>query len=554
MSLRPVYAQILPVSIVQRILGFLNYRANAATTTQLLHVCSVWRSAILELLCAEYFLRVVGSSVQDEFTRWPTKLPQPGGACLGLVRTLRMDIDYNSIFNGKAVHAIYRLWNTRIVFPNVDEVQVCIRHNSNDRNLLMHDYDSHAHVFAKYIKQMVPKMTRVCVRYVSFTEVKDMVIGYSFDALITTLFHQAEYSALHLSFNDFVHSYQPQITHALSQIACCWNESYDQMVPLIHASSDTLLDLRITCYGLSRDKLHLLFVSPNNHYVIYHQLERLVFEKAACREDLYRPTLPQIKPLPKLQYLKLGILYPFGDDLLFRGNEDTLERLEVTPDLLMLQVLERHSVFQGNHHNLKHISVDPYEYPGDRDSAREGQMAAAIAQFVHRASPSPQTVEVQEYRAGQKLVCSIAHSMHMSTLQVLHIRHSPLTLTDIIALLQSLPLLSELSCICGGLGEEAIGVPLVRLAESMHQMHYPLSHTFTTWDVVHDYRMPLNHNKAVSDVVSCAWMLSIMCPSFVRASVGRLHRRRFNSLVNQAISMNSSAKYATHFNNLLIRQ
>ncbi|KAJ2547312.1 hypothetical protein EV175_005269 [Coemansia sp. RSA 1933] len=62
---------------------------------------------------------------------------------------------------------------------------------------------------------------------------------------------------------------------------------------------------------------------------------------------------------PALRYLKWHSPYMFEDDLLFRGNSDTLEYLDIAFSNKLADVLERHSVFSvGRYSRLSHIRVE----------------------------------------------------------------------------------------------------------------------------------------------------------------------------------------------------
>ncbi|KAJ2137340.1 hypothetical protein IW136_003546 [Coemansia sp. RSA 678] len=409
----------------------------------------------------------------------------------------------------------------------------------------MHDYDSHAHVFAKYIKQMAPQADRITVKLSTFTEVREIPTDHSFDTLLTKLFRNTQYSAMLLNYNDFIYSYQPQISHSLSKLDCCWNENYKQMLPLIHNSAETLIELKLTCHGVSRDKLVQLFISQHNHYIIYYHLQKLVFAKSTNWEDIVRPGLSACKFLPKLRHLYLSIVYPFIDDLLFRGCSDTLEYLYITPDPLVLQMLEQYAVFAPHKFKqLRHIAVAETTY-------KDSHMASAVAQFVHRASPTARIVNIMDGKAGEKLLCAAVHSHHMTRLQVLYIKHSQLTLADITAVLTAMPQLSELYCMCTGLGDEYASASFMQLAEYMHQNFYPLNIAFSVWEIVHNYNTPMANIEAAKDMALCTMLLSVVCPNFMRARISAQHKRPYNSFIKKTVALNPIGRLAKKFKGLL---
>ncbi|KAJ2563731.1 hypothetical protein GGH12_002427 [Coemansia sp. RSA 1822] len=238
----------LPDRVVSRTVYHLRQNQSARSALQLLHVCRQWRMVLIQQLCADYELHVA-TKANAEYTLWPAGLPQPGEHYFQMVTQLSVVVDYNCIFNGHAVYAIYEKYSNQLIFPHVHHLILSVQHNTDDKDIQMHDYDSHAHVFAKYIKQMAPQADRISVKHSTFTEVKEMPTDHSFDALLVALFRNTQYSAMLLNYNDFVYSYQPQISHSLSKLDCCWNENYKQVLPLIHNSAETLIELKLTCHG-----------------------------------------------------------------------------------------------------------------------------------------------------------------------------------------------------------------------------------------------------------------------------------------------------------------
>ncbi|PIA16176.1 hypothetical protein COEREDRAFT_87147 [Coemansia reversa NRRL 1564] len=525
---------------------------------ELLHINRTWRSAVMQVLCSEYRLHIFSrnSGISGEFSLWPTGLLQPDQQQFKHVSKLVIVIDHNCIFNGMAVHSIYRAWNNCLIFSNVTNLNLVIEYNHIDHNLLMHDYNSHAHVFAKHLRSMVPQMQTVDVKYSAYTQVKDMTTEQSLNKLLTSVMHNTVYSSLTICNNDFLSNYYPHVKHTLSRIDCCWDEGYAKMLPLIHETAETLQELKLACHGISREMLNKLFLNSTGNYIIYHQLEKLVFEATANWEKLHRPTLPQYVFFPKLCYLYLGIVYPFNDDILFRGNSATLEYLCITPDLDMVNMLNKYRVFaEQKHTRLRHIIVNNQfnsEHLITEDALM--QLANAIARVTYNASSAVESITMHNSSAGEKLVAAMIQSMHMTFLKQLHIESSRLSLTDIVNLLQALPRLVELHCMCDGIGEESAGVPVKQLADYMYHNYYPLSTSFKYWKIVHDYKTPLSGDKSIGDMVICSLLVSVVCPNFKYPHISEIFRLRFNNTIKQAIAYNPADKLVKNMKALIISE
>ncbi|KAJ2709213.1 hypothetical protein H4R19_004366 [Coemansia spiralis] len=579
--------QSLPRRVISTVLWHLQHTGTSQLYTsnrlfsrqsalELLHTCSRWRSELLALLCSEFEITVPahGSSPRGEYRRWPLDLPQPDSAFFPLVRSVSIDADYSSMFNGSAVHAIHAKWKHQLAFPRAADLRLTITHSHSGTDILMHDYDNYAQVFGRHIRDMVPAAHSVSVRYAAYTRVDKMPTDHSLNALLSSVFRGSRYSALAVAYNDFAHAYQPQVVHPLSRIDCCWDESYGQLLPLLHSSASTLVDLRLVCQGVARRALSQLFVDDRGRHVAYSSLQKLVFEDAAswgklylledpaAWEKLFRPTLPNLAFVPRLRHLRLGMPYPFCDDILFRGNAATLETLWVTPTLPFLYMMEQYGVFSRcEYPRLKRITVAPYSHyvfdmtdTGERAEAanRGAELAAAAAQFVHRASPQVQVVDIRESAAGAKLVCAMAQSTQMAALRALHIRHTALTLTDIVTMLQALPRLAVLHCISGGIGDEYDGVPHAKLAAYMHSTYYPLSSVFRQWVIAPNATGPIASPRAIEEMAACTLLLSVMCPVFARAQVPKAHTSSYNNVIRRAIARNPADRFARNMRLLLL--
>ncbi|KAJ2040495.1 hypothetical protein H4S03_000974, partial [Coemansia sp. S3946] len=62
-------------------------------------------------------------------------------------------------------------------------------------------------------------------------------------------------------------------------------------------------------------------------------------------------------PFPVLKTLRLKSLYPFTDDIIFRGNSATLEYLEFLIDKDTVNMLNSARVFENKHKVLRNLIV-----------------------------------------------------------------------------------------------------------------------------------------------------------------------------------------------------
>ncbi|KAJ2004356.1 hypothetical protein GGI04_002637 [Coemansia thaxteri] len=108
----------------------------------------------------------------------------------------------------------------------------------------------------------------------------------------------------------------------------------------------TLLFLEITYKAMSHTER--LFVDRDGSPVVYSKLQSLVFKTWDDELISYRPVADNAEPFPALRRLEVYMEYPFGDDVLFRGNSDTLRKVHLELDVQTVIMMKRHNIFAAN--------------------------------------------------------------------------------------------------------------------------------------------------------------------------------------------------------------
>ncbi|KAJ2768367.1 hypothetical protein GGI18_005606 [Coemansia linderi] len=127
------------------------------------------------------------------------------------------------------------------------------------------------------------------------------------------------------------------------------NNNYGQIMQLARLNALTLQSLAIN----SRAAIDLsgLIQDADGAFMVYSRLQTL---KLVWRADVAlsrRPVFRGALPLPRLRHLHVPQDYPFGDDMLFRGNAPTLEFLSVNlNDRVLVDILSSHGIFTPTSH------------------------------------------------------------------------------------------------------------------------------------------------------------------------------------------------------------
>ncbi|KAJ1988532.1 hypothetical protein GGI25_004473 [Coemansia spiralis] len=547
------------------ILRIMRYAAKSSNPKQqqtngyqpLLAVCRSWRLVLLKYLCSEYTVRfsLSDGSLIGSYGLWPTNIEHnPGSSGFGYITKLNIEVDYNSIFNGTAVHAMLYNLNDSFSFPAAHTMYINIEHCEEDFNVESYDYESQAHVLARHLRRIAPAVKNMFVKYCAYNNIKHLPTGDSFANLLSGLYRNKVRSYLEIQRNDFYTPVNPYIAHSLTDIVCIWNISTCQhSLCLIQNSANTLRRLKLTCVGHYRGTIVQLFWNSHGQLVTYPKVEYLSFGATfECEYNSMRSNLPHHRPFPKLKCLYLESTYPFGDDILFRGNEGTLEYLCIRPDLETLEVLDSLGVFaSGRYKSLRYIKVLEQPMECGKSMQLDHMWAAMVSQFVHRASSALQTITIHNKQAGEKLVCALVHSFHMTNLQILDLPCSLFSLADLIALVKAIPALTELHCMSAGVGNDYSGIPHSQLADYMRKNYYPLNRSFKRWHICHDYTKPLMFAGQAESMVACALLMSVVCPRFTSVLCDYTDKDRFNSIIQLALSRNPHGKYNSHLVRLM---
>ncbi|KAJ2468762.1 hypothetical protein GGI03_000791 [Coemansia sp. RSA 2337] len=117
---------------------------------------------------------------------------------------------------------------------------------------------------------------------------------------------------------------------------------------LVHKCANVLQYLDI---GIHRAKA--LIYDVNDVPVVYPKLLHLQMYMAGLNDSSAPVFAPGIVPFPVLKSLQLQMGYPFGDDVMFRGNSATLEELEIRLSREMMAMLNNSQAFGKEYKNLK---------------------------------------------------------------------------------------------------------------------------------------------------------------------------------------------------------
>ncbi|KAJ2454177.1 hypothetical protein GGF42_003662 [Coemansia sp. RSA 2424] len=380
----------------------------------LLSVCHSFHAAVQPHIFNRYVLDLNTSDNQTG-TLNPYQSVSNGPSAHLTAKALDINIDLISVSSGRALEKLSRAPYDSCIFPAVRSLTFnCILDLLSRQKESAKDpamASANATAFLQRLRQMAPRAHKLVF---SGRDAGDwpLHITHDFRPLVSELIPLVDHfeSNTGLTYRSVIPNFDEVCN--LVHIDCVLDVSTNAFYQLALQCAPSLRSLRLQqFYGFSEPMdISGLIHYPDGGYVEYPLLIKL--EMQVHHDSVKRPTFAGAVPFPVLRDLRIVGFYPFGDDTLFRGNMATLERLHL--------VLSQYFV---NHQNTPRI-----------------------------------------------LSLLAAHA----SIQILELTDIRLTLWDVIALIKSLPLLSELTTTEPRIGARPAGHSKARLPKYVID-HYPFA-------------------------------------------------------------------------------
>ncbi|KAJ2448073.1 hypothetical protein GGF42_005240 [Coemansia sp. RSA 2424] len=314
-------------------------------------------------------------------------------------------------------------------------------------------------------------------------------------------------------------------------------------ISLTRRSAQTLQLLQIR-FKFDTDIVGLIRDANSGSYLEYPCLRKLKLSSY----DSITPSMSSVfsgaVPFPSLRHLSISCNYPFADDVLFRGNSATLESLKVTPHPATVAMLTSCNLFTPTSHpklQLVAIGALPSLAPGPFPDI------GTYLRFVLRIAPGA-SVRVIPNLPSNNSDLSSALSMFGDHLriQVLSMPGTLLTLWDIISLIKSLPLLSDLATQPVVLGAMPQGITAAELPAYVRMTYPSMGKRFRCWHWEYYYGQP-----DYAKLTTCMLLLALVCPNFDYAVVHANHREEFMEAMRVQIAEPGFSQDAPRLRRLL---
>ncbi|KAJ2333841.1 hypothetical protein GGI00_002131 [Coemansia sp. RSA 2681] len=510
--------QTLPLLIVELIVDYVVggsrlQRARVATdklTTArllqpLLSVCHNFHAAVQPRIFNRYVLDISTPGYQTGIQNTYRRSPNGPSAHL-VAKDLVINVGMPCIYSGRALEMLTHSSYDNCIFPAVRSLAFNCNFyflaHQEDSAIDPAMADANTMAFSQRLQQMVPRARKLVV---SNCDARGWTpcIAHDFRVLVSELLPAVEQFEYRVNEQD--HRIVPTFDGVcnLVRIDCMLDASTNAFYQLARQCSGSLRFLKLRQFWCSSEPMGIsgLIQYPCGGYVEYPSL--IMLETQMHPDSIQQPTFAGAVPFPILRDLRIMGDYPFGDDTPFRGNAATLEHLHLNLSPRLADALKESRVFTyTSHPQLQRVSVYkssgsvPDYFATEVDCLRFmlGIGPDASARVISRVSFIKNTPPVLSLLAEH------------TSIQILELSDIPLKLWDVIALIKSLPLLSDLTTTEPRIGTRPAGHSMARLPKYVID-HYPfVSERFQSWS------FPSRMRK--SDAAECVLLLALVCPNF----------------------------------------
>ncbi|KAJ2863695.1 hypothetical protein GGH94_003422 [Coemansia aciculifera] len=409
-----------------------------------------------------------------------------------LVRELNIKLDIDSIVTGDTLRQLSRASYNEGIFPLIRTIhfEIFMLEPPEDEYVgYPDDTRAHANVvdFVQHIRRMTPATNKIWT-----------LIKYGQGGLTRHLKNHSGdlMTQLYQIGSQVQHSSSEPSVFNMDQVASVRNlvhldyyteKNCEHLAQLVRQNAPSLQYLRIViCEPLD---IAEFIRDESGAYVEYPCLHTMEHQVMADLPDLL-PAFEGAAPFPSLRRLIFRTEYSYGDDTPFRGNAATLESLRLVMEESTLDALSDCKIFtRTSHPKLQRVET---KFMID-DMQGRSDIARALVQFVLGIAP--------------------------------HASITPVQLWDVVSLIGSLPLLSDLHTQLPTLGDMPTGTSSATLPAYVRSKYAPMGKRFRCW------RLDCELLCVTEESAQCVLLLALICPNFGCAALLDSERGKFMDML-----------------------
>ncbi|KAJ2023108.1 hypothetical protein IWW57_004255, partial [Coemansia sp. S610] len=412
-----------------------------------LSVSSMWRQAALEFMWRELSLVVddKNSSVYVSCPKWAKSFKLPISA-ITFVRRLSIRVSMHAIEAGLASRLLREYMGKEAHFPLANKLALTALDCSVVSDLPADEAIGNACDFAQLLSKITELPTATMeIEYSRIDGYYHVFYEEIFGALVNSLSSRTKDLVVNLDVLRLKLRPTMENISTISSLKVNFYKGVDLRAQLVHRCASSLKSL----YVISNDE-KALFYGVDGNTVVYPNVQDLTVIAYVPDSPNGRLLVPDAVPFPKLKTLEVFLEYPYGDDVLFRGNSGTLESLTIWADKETVEMLNSSPAFGNKFTSLRKLAIankDDFGY--DTLVPKE-----AMARFLGTLVGSVRSLDLASPISVGGLISAVRPRRSCDNIQVLKIGQVNLTAVSILGLLQELPALAKLTCAIYDLGSE----------------------------------------------------------------------------------------------------
>ncbi|KAJ2700773.1 hypothetical protein H4218_001862, partial [Coemansia sp. IMI 209128] len=466
-----------------------------------------------------------------------------------LAEKLTIGLGIHDVYSGKSLQLLSQAPYVGCTFPQVRSVYIFASTGKGSGSTEEYPPNTAANIvaFVNRIKEMVPRTCDVGLevddRLQKLLQRQDACLVdlikrlFGIAGTTTISFHDSlKLDCIDMKL-DCIDKYD---IRSLVRLECYVERQQDTVLSLIRLNARTLQNIDIHAFnGLN---LAGLIQDPDDgKYLEYPCLHRFKLVSPNYTPPP-KPSAPEgVVPFPYLRALHLRCDYPFGDDVVFRGNSSTLEYLALGLSPKLVEVLGRFKTFTSTSHpKLGCVVIEVLS----NFSRRAFDSADAYLRFALSIAPGASVRVVPNLsRYSVDSSTALSHFYGYASIQVLHLAGTDISLLGAIGLIQSLPLLSDILVNAPTLGELSESFKEDELPDYVRTTYAPMGERFRCLQVYNDCDY--------IELATCMLLLALICPNFDYVAVLGGYRAMLMEPMREKIEGPLFSNYAPRLRRLL---
>ncbi|KAJ2431646.1 hypothetical protein GGF41_000446 [Coemansia sp. RSA 2531] len=300
---------------------------------------------------------------------------------------------------------------------------------------------------------------------------------------------------------------------------------------LVHKSASTLqyLDIGVT------DPSTLLYDAKND-VVVYPKLQHLHMSHCVGNDQNTRLVPSDVVSFPVLRSLKISQSYKYFNEVLFRGNNATLEYLEFT--LCMNSQQERNigHVFENVHTALHHVILlnDDFYNDNPRVTSHD-ELSRLLNNLVSNAKRFVITSSI-----WLNYVIVAAQQGHgFQNIRVLETKFEKMSMLNVLSILKALPAVTRLRSGISGMDPSMVHIAADELPDHIVSTYGNMGSNLQVWE------MTFFNYRFEDETIDYILLLALVCPSLSRVELISNAVPDYHKKITEVLESGPYSKYAS---------